>query len=55
MVRLTESELRKVVGDQVTAMLKDRNVTCFPLDQLMTTYQEVGVSYLSVGLKSVCC
>ncbi|XP_052765793.1 meiosis regulator and mRNA stability factor 1-like isoform X2 [Mya arenaria] len=41
MIRLTESELRKVVGDQVVAMLKEQRVHCCPLDQLTTNYQQM--------------
>lgn len=39
-MRLTESELRKVVGDQIVSLLKTWKVQCYPLDQLMTGYSQ---------------
>ena len=39
-IHLTESELRKVVGDQIVSLLKLWKVQCYPLDQLMTDYMQ---------------
>lgn len=39
-IHLTESELRKVVGDQIVSLLKLWKVHCYPLDQLMTGYMQ---------------
>ncbi|XP_052266236.1 meiosis regulator and mRNA stability factor 1-like isoform X2 [Dreissena polymorpha] len=39
-IKLTESKLRKVVGDQIISLLKHRKVQCYPLDQLMPAYTQ---------------
>ena len=37
-IQLTDPELRKVVGEQIVDLLKQKKVQCFPLDSLMLTF-----------------
>ncbi|XP_053388921.1 meiosis regulator and mRNA stability factor 1-like [Mercenaria mercenaria] len=39
-IRLTEQELRKVVGDHIVDLLKQKKVQCYPLDNLMIAFTQ---------------
>ena len=37
-IHLTDPELRKVIGEQIVELLKQKKAQCFPLDSLMLTF-----------------
>ena len=37
-IMLTDPELRKVIGEHIVDLLKQKKVQCFPLDSLMLTF-----------------
>lgn len=50
-IRLTEPELRKVVGDKIVGLLKQKKVQCYPLDNLMVAFsQHYGYTILMQDL-----
>ncbi|XP_060583297.1 meiosis regulator and mRNA stability factor 1-like isoform X2 [Ruditapes philippinarum] len=39
-IRLTEPELRKVIGDHIVSLLKQKKVQCYPLDNIMVAFTQ---------------
>jgi hypothetical protein len=39
-IRLTEPELRKVIGDHLVSLLKQKKVQCYPLDNIMVAFTQ---------------